>query len=448
MLQFETEKGNAAVIKVIGVGGGGCNAVNRMIESGLRGAQFIAINTDSQALSGCNAETKIQIGEKLTRGLGAGGNPEVGQKSAEETIEEITKVLEGADMVFITAGMGGGTGTGAAPVIAKVSKDLGILTVGVVTRPFAFEGARRSKQAELGLEYLQKYVDSLVIVPNDKLIEISNVNTTVLEAFNMADDVLRQGVQGITDLIADYALINVDFADVKSVMIDRGVAHMGVGYGRGENRAQEAVKNATESPLLETSIAGAKAILLYVSGGYDMGMLEINEVASLVSEKASDDAVLIFGAAVDPEIKDELRITVIATGFRPDGKSGSYSPLISDEEKERYGIKTQPAKAEFFRPEPASEPAFEEPIATSEGEDDFEDEYEGEFSDEYVEAESYEDEEDYYQPMPRKGEEVITEEGLTGREVSLADLFDDEGEEQAQGNDDNDGFGIPQFLRK
>ncbi len=262
MLQFETGQDNSAVIKVIGVGGGGCNAVNRMMEADLKGVQFIAVNTDKQALNRCKAETKVQIGEKLTRGLGAGGNPEVGQRSAEETLEEITDLLEGSDMVFITAGMGGGTGTGAAPIIAKASKDLGILTVGVVTKPFSFEGKKRKDQAELGLSFLKKYVDSLVVVPNDKLLQNCEKNTSMLDAFTMADDVLRQGVQGISDLISDFALINVDFADVKSVMTDQGIAHMGTGHGSGENRAKDAVKSAIESPLLETTIGGAKAILL------------------------------------------------------------------------------------------------------------------------------------------------------------------------------------------
>lgn len=385
MLQFETEKDNSAVIKVIGVGGGGCNAVNRMIEAGLQGAEFIAINTDKQALNRCNAEKKVQIGEKLTRGLGAGGNPDIGQRSAEETIEEITAALEGADMAFITAGMGGGTGTGAAPVIAKVSKDLGILTVGVVTKPFAFEGSKRIKQAQLGLDYLQKYVDSLVVVPNDKLIETSNSNTTMLEAFDMADDILRQGVQGITDLISDYALINVDFADVKSVMTDRGIAHMGVGKGHGEGRAQQAVKSATESPLLETSIAGAKAILLYVSGGYDMGMLEVNEVASLISEKANDDAIMIFGASVDANAGDEMTITVIATGFEDD-----YRPTYK----------------------PASRPAPQQAAEK------------------------------------QQSNEIIMDNGLSAREVSLADLFEGEPEGPTEEDSDDSGFGIPQFLRK
>ena len=254
MLQFDTNLEKSAVIKVVGVGGGGCNAVNRMVEAELKGVDFIAVNTDRQALNRCVAETKVQIGEKLTRGLGAGANPEIGQKAAEETLDEITSLLDGTDMVFITAGMGGGTGTGAAPIIAKAAKDMGILTVGVVTRPFSFEGAKRKKQADLGINFLKKYVDSLVIVPNDKLLQNCEKNTSMLQAFQMADDVLRQGVQGISDLISDFALINVDFADVKSVMTDRGVAHMGVGRGTGENRAQDSLKSAIESPLLETTI--------------------------------------------------------------------------------------------------------------------------------------------------------------------------------------------------
>lgn len=315
MLQIETEKEKAAVIKVIGVGGGGCNAVNRMVEAGLQGVEFIAVNTDRQALNRCLAEAKIQIGEKLTRGLGAGANPEVGQRAAEETLDEITAMMDGADMIFVTAGMGGGTGTGAAPIIAKAARDMGILTVGVVTKPFSFEGAKRRKQAELGISFLKRYVDSLVVVPNDKLLQNCERNTSMLDAFRMADDVLRQGVQGISDLISDFALINVDFADVKSVMTDRGIAHMGTGRGTGEKRAENAVKAAIESPLLETTIAGAKAILLYVSGGYDLGMLEVSEIAGMVEEQADRDCILIFGAAVNEDMDDEIAITVIATGF-------------------------------------------------------------------------------------------------------------------------------------
>ena len=318
MLQFEVNVEDNAQIKVVGVGGGGGNAVNRMIEAGLKGVSYIVVNTDKQALNRSVAETKVQIGEKLTRGLGAGANPETGMKAAEENLEEITKYFDGVDMVFITAGMGGGTGTGAAPVIAKAAKESGILTVGVVTKPVTFEGKRRRDHAELGIEYLKKYVDSLVVVPNDKLLQISEKNTTMQEAFSMADDVLRQGVQGITDLIAESGVINLDFADVKTVMSDRGIAHMGVGVGKGENRVIDAVKEAIGSPLLETSIDGAKAILLNIMGGYDLGMLEANEAADLIEKAAARDANIIFGASIKEDLEDEIRITVIATGFDDD----------------------------------------------------------------------------------------------------------------------------------
>ncbi len=332
MLQFDTNDKKGAVIKVIGIGGGGCNAVNQMVEAELRGIDYIAVNTDNQALGRCNADTKVQIGEKLTRGLGAGANPEIGMMAAEESIEDIVSHLEDADMAFITAGMGGGTGTGAAPVIAKASKAMGILTVGVVTKPFTFEGPKRRKQAELGIEYLKEYVDALVVIPNDKLIENSAKNTSMLEAFKMSDDVLRQGVQGISDLIRDDAMINVDFADVRSVMTDRGVAHMGVGHGFGETRAADAVKGAIESPLLETTIDGAKAILLYVVGGYDVGMMEINEIASEVQNRASEDCILIFGAAIDDQMKDEIKVTVIATGFEDDEYEEEIEEYVQPQE--------------------------------------------------------------------------------------------------------------------
>jgi cell division protein FtsZ len=315
MLEFEMNEKNTAQIRVIGVGGGGCNAVNRMIEEGLKGVNFMSVNTDKQALNTSKAETKIQIGEKLTKGLGAGANPEIGQRAAEENFEEITKFITGADMIFITAGMGGGTGTGAAPVIAKAARDLGILTVGVVTKPFTFEGKKRREHAEVGIKYLKKYVDSLVIVPNDRLLQISEKNTTMLEAFLKADDVLKQGVQGISDLIAEAGLINLDFADVKTVMSDRGIAHMGIGYGKGENRVEDAVKNAIESPLLETSINGAKAILLNVMGGYDLGMLEINAIADQIEKAADEDAIVIFGSTIRENLQGEIIVTVIATGF-------------------------------------------------------------------------------------------------------------------------------------
>lgn len=318
---------SSAQIKVIGVGGGGCNAVNRMIEAGMKGVTFMAINTDKQAHTGAKAETKLQIGEKLTKGLGAGGNPEVGQKSAEENLEDLAKFMNGSDMVFITAGMGGGTGTGAAPIIAKVAKDQGILTVGVVTKPFGFEGSKRRTHAELGIKFLKKYVDSLVVVPNDKLLSVADKNMTMIQAFNMADEVLKQGVQGISDLIAEAGMINLDFADVKTVMSDRGIAHMGVGRGKGEDRVSEAVKAAIESPLLETSIAGAKAVLLNITGGYDLGMLEVNEAADQIEKAADKDAIVIFGTSVKEEMQDEIIITVIATGFedRPSNAGDIFS---------------------------------------------------------------------------------------------------------------------------
>ena len=331
MLQFETSMEKSAVIKVIGVGGGGCNAVNRMVQSELKGIEFIAANTDRQALNNCLAETKIQIGEKLTRGLGAGANPEVGQKAAEESLDEITALLDGADMVFITAGMGGGTGTGAAPIIAKAAKDMGILTVGVVTKPFSFEGPRRKKQAELGLSYLRRYVDSLVTVPNDKLMETCERNTTVKDAFRMADDVLRQGVQGISDIISDEAFINTDFADVRSVMTDSGIAHMGIGYGQGEKKVTDAVTAAIESPLLETTIGGAKKMLLYILGGMNFSMFEVKEITDAIRESAGEACDIIFGANINENMEDELYVTIIATGF----DEGLEAPTAPETKKEQ-----------------------------------------------------------------------------------------------------------------
>ena len=318
MLQFETPADSPANIKVVGIGGAGCNAVNRMIESNLQGISFIAINTDKQNLNKSKAETKVQIGEKLTKGLGAGGNPEIGQKSAEESLENIESQLEGADMVFITAGMGGGTGTGAAPIVAKAAKLSGALTVGVVTRPFTFEGKKRREHADLGIKFLKNYVDSLVVVPNDKLLTVSEKNTSILDAFKMADEVLKDGVESIASLISEDGLINLDFADVKTVMGDRGIAHMGVGTASGENRVEAAIKNAIESPLLETTIKGAKALLLNVVGGYDLGMLELNDAADVVAREVDDDAIIIFGASVREDMENTVRVTIIATGFDDD----------------------------------------------------------------------------------------------------------------------------------
>ncbi|KNF09915.1 cell division protein FtsZ [Gottschalkia purinilytica] len=318
MFDFDVDMEQFAHIKVIGVGGGGNNAVNRMIENEVKGIEFISINTDKQALHSSKAETKLQIGEKLTRGLGAGANPDVGMKAAEESRNDIMEALQGADMVFITAGMGGGTGTGAAPIVAEVAKELGILTVGVVTKPFIFEGRRRMIHAERGVEELKSRVDTLVTIPNDRLLQVAEKKTSIVDAFKMADDVLRQGIQGISDLIAVPALINLDFADVKTIMYDQGLAHMGIGKASGENRATEAAKQAIHSPLLETSIEGAKGVLLNITGGPNLGLFEVNEAADLIRQSVDPDANIIFGAGVDENLKDELKITVIATGF--DGK--------------------------------------------------------------------------------------------------------------------------------
>ncbi|CEN79797.1 cell division protein FtsZ [Paraclostridium sordellii] len=315
MLNFDVEMDNFAKIKVIGVGGGGNNAVNRMVEAQLKGVEFIAVNTDKQALYTSKAEYKIQVGEKLTRGLGAGANPEVGKKSAEESKEEIIKVLEGADMVFVTAGMGGGTGTGAAPVVAQLAKEMGILTVGVVTKPFAFEGKVRMKNAEQGIKDLKTKVDTLITIPNDRLLQIVQKNTSMLEAFSIADDVLKQGIESISDLIAAPGLINLDFADVQSIMKEKGLAHMGMGKSQGENRAIEAATQAIQSPLLETSIKGAKGVLLNITGGANLGLFEINEASTLVQESCDSEANIIFGATIKEDLKDDLVITVIATGF-------------------------------------------------------------------------------------------------------------------------------------
>ncbi|GEN30347.1 cell division protein FtsZ [Cerasibacillus quisquiliarum] len=315
MLDFDMNMDQLATIKVIGVGGGGNNAVNRMIEHGVEGVEFIAVNTDAQALNLSKAELKLQIGTKLTRGLGAGANPEVGKKAAEESREQIEEALQGADMIFVTAGMGGGTGTGAAPIIAQISKEIGALTVGVVTRPFSFEGRRRSTQAIAGIDALKKAVDTLIVIPNDRLLEIVDKNTPMLEAFREADNVLRQGVQGISDLIAKPGLINVDFADVKTIMYDKGSALMGIGVATGENRATEAAKKAISSPLLETSIDGAHGILMNITGGMNLSLYEVQEAADLVTTAADEEVNVIFGSVINENLKEEIIVTVIATGF-------------------------------------------------------------------------------------------------------------------------------------
>ena len=310
-----TPQNYLAVIKVVGIGGGGVNAVNRMIEVGLKGVEFVAINTDAQALLMSDADVKLDIGRELTRGLGAGADPEVGRKAAEDHAEEIEEVLKGADMVFVTAGEGGGTGTGGAPVVAKIAKSLGALTIGVVTRPFGFEGRRRAGQAENGIERLREEVDTLIVIPNDRLLSLSDKAISVIDAFRQADQVLLQGVSGITDLITTPGLINLDFADVKSVMSGAGSALMGIGSSRGDERAVAAAEMAISSPLLEASIEGAHGVLMSISGGSDLGLFEINEAARLVADAAHPDANIIFGAVIDDTLGDEVRVTVIAAGF-------------------------------------------------------------------------------------------------------------------------------------
>ena len=319
-----------ATIKVIGVGGGGTNAVNRMVDSGIRGVEFVAVNTDRQALLLSKAASKIQIGEKITRGLGAGANPDIGAQAAEESKSEITEALRGADMVFVTAGMGGGTGTGAAPIVASCAKEMGILTIGVVTKPFTFEGKKRLSQADRGIESLKSKVDTLVVIPNDKLLQIIDRKTSIVEAFKMADDVLRQGVQGISDLIAVPGLVNLDFADVKTIMLNTGIAHMGIGRASGESRAEDAAKQAIQNPLLESSIEGAKGVIINITGGSNLGLHEVNTAAEIVQRSADPEANIIFGAVIDESIDEDIVITVIATGFDNDTKPAIGSVPVNE----------------------------------------------------------------------------------------------------------------------
>jgi len=328
-----------AVIKVVGIGGGGVNAVNRMIEVGLKGVEFIAINTDAQALLMSDADVKLDVGRELTRGLGAGANPDVGRKAAEDHREEIEEVLKGADMVFVTAGEGGGTGTGGAPVVASIARKLGALTIGVVTRPFGFEGRKRAGQAELGIEQLRNECDTLIVIPNDRLLQISDRSVSVMDAFKSADQVLLSGVQGITDLITTPGLINLDFADVKSVMSGAGSALMGIGSARGDNRAVAAAELAIASPLLEASMEGAHGVLLSISGGSDLGIFEINESASMVADAAHPEANIIFGAIIDDALGDEVRVTVIAAGF--DGGAPKHKP--AEQQRREQGGERPPA---------------------------------------------------------------------------------------------------------
>ncbi|MDR8409593.1 cell division protein FtsZ [Nonomuraea sp. 3-1Str] len=362
-----------AVIKVVGIGGGGVNAVNRMIEEGLKGVEFIAINTDAQALLMSDADVKLDVGRELTRGLGAGANPDVGRKAAEDHREEIEEVLKGADMVFVTAGEGGGTGTGGAPVVANIARSLGALTIGVVTRPFSFEGRRRAMQAEAGIETLRDEVDTLIVIPNDRLLSISDRQVSVLDAFKAADQVLLSGVQGITDLITTPGLINLDFADVKSVMSGAGSALMGIGHARGDDRSVAAAEMAVSSPLLEASIDGAHGVLLSIAGGSDLGLFEINEAAQLVSTAAAPDANIIFGTVIDDALGDEVRVTVIAAGFddvpppveklpRPQSRPAQAAPPVSSPVRPSVApptVKAEPAPRMEPRTEPRMEPRME-----------------------------------------------------------------------------------------
>lgn len=336
-IEFDMNNTNVAQIKVVGVGGGGNNAVDRMIADNMTGVDFISINTDKQQLDRSLAQTKIQIGEKLTRGLGAGGNPEVGEKSVDETREEIANAFKDADMVFVTAGMGGGTGTGAAPKVAGIAKEMGKLTVGVVTKPFFFEGKKRMSNAEMGIAELKKNVDTLVIIPNQKLLSIIDKKTTMVEAFRKADEILRQGVSGITDLISSPGIINLDFADVRTIMSDKGIAHMGIGIGTGENKAEMAAKSAISSPLLETTIAGAKYVLINICGDANLGLLEAGEAASLISEAIDPNAEIIFGTTLNEELEDKVIVTVIATGIDSTGfneAGAAKKPEVKAETKE------------------------------------------------------------------------------------------------------------------
>ncbi|WP_170931865.1 cell division protein FtsZ [Brachybacterium massiliense] len=348
-----------AVIKVVGVGGGGVNAVNRMIESGLKGVEFIAINTDAQALLMSDADVKLDVGKEITRGLGAGADPEVGKRAAEDHAEEIEEVLRGADMVFVTAGEGGGTGTGGAPVVAKIARSLGALTIGVVTRPFTFEGRRRSTQAESGIAALQAEVDTLIVIPNDRLLSIADKQVSMLDAFKSADQVLLSGVQGITDLITTPGLINLDFADVKSVMQGAGSALMGIGSARGEDRALQAAELAVSSPLLEASIDGAYGVLLSIQGGSDLGLYEVSEAARLVQEAAHPDANIIFGSVIDDALGDEVRVTVIAAGF----EGGGPAPRQDVAPQQRQAPRAEPARTEQPRTA-APRPAVQEQRAS------------------------------------------------------------------------------------
>ena len=373
MLNFVEEQAGAAKIKVIGVGGGGNNAVNVMINSGVRGVEYVAVNTDKQALESSKADHILQIGEKLTKGLGAGANPDKGKKAAEESADEIKKELEGTDMVFITAGMGGGTGTGAAPVVAQIAKSVGALTVAVVTKPFSFEGRVRMNKAEEGIAELRKNVDTLITIPNDKILQIIEKRTSITDALSKADDILKQGIQSISGLISEAALINLDFADVEAIMKDQGLAHMGMGTASGEDRAIAAAKQAIESPLLETTIDGAKGVLINVTGGKDLGLLEVSEATDIIRQKCDPDAMIIFGAATREDFGDEIVITVVATGLQDNADDLFTSPQLRRQAQPVTPKYNEiPRATEQPKPAPAPEKtftnSFDEPVTA--GDDD------------------------------------------------------------------------------
>lgn len=373
MLNFVEEQTGVAKIKVIGVGGGGNNAVNVMINSGVRGVEYVAVNTDKQALESSKADHILQIGEKLTKGLGAGANPDKGKKAAEESADEIKKELEGTDMVFITAGMGGGTGTGAAPVVAQIAKSVGALTVAVVTKPFSFEGRVRMNKAEEGIAELRKNVDTLITIPNDKILQIIEKRTSITDALSKADDILKQGIQSISGLISEAALINLDFADVEAIMKDQGLAHMGMGTASGEDRAIAAAKQAIESPLLETTIDGAKGVLINVTGGKDLGLLEVSEATDIIRQKCDPDAMIIFGAATREDFGDEIVITVVATGLQDNADDLFTSPQLRRQAQPVTPKYNEiPRATEQPKPAPAPEKtftnSFDEPVTA--GDDD------------------------------------------------------------------------------
>ncbi|SMH42518.1 cell division protein FtsZ [Picosynechococcus sp. OG1] len=369
--QFPIMPSSVAQIKVIGVGGGGCNAVNRMIEGGMSSIDFWAINTDAQALTNSKAKKRLQIGQKITRGLGAGGNSAIGRKAAEESRDEIAQALEGADLVFITAGMGGGTGTGAAPIVAEVAKDLGCLTVAVVTRPFKFEGRRRSNQAEEGIKELQSRVDTLLVIPNTKLLDMIPQETSMSEALRAADEVLRQGVQGISDIITISGLVNVDFADVRAVMADAGSALMGIGVGSGKSRAREAALMAISSPLMESSIEGAQGVVLNITGGHDLTLHEVNDAAEAVYEVVDPNANIIFGAVIDEHLQGEIKITVIATGFAVESQAAETPQPLPQQRRMQAvpqpDLSQAPPVPETPRPRPAAPPQAQQPPAPRNG---------------------------------------------------------------------------------